>query len=105
VKKSSEPLIEERSLASDIRVAELCGKNSYMVAPKTQLSLDLDRAADIIGKTFKLKARAAFGLTFDYSEHVTISLMKTGNMLIKGVGDETEALQVYNHVMKALEGS
>jgi len=75
-----------------------------MISPKTPLSLDLDKAAEIVGKVFKLKIRAAFGLTFDYSEDVTVSLMKTGNMLIKGVADEKEALLLYDRVMKALEG-
>jgi len=97
-----EPLVETRPLTSDLRVAELCGKNSYMVSPKTPLSLDLDRAAEIIGKVFKLKIRAAFGLTFDYSERVVVSLMKTGNMLIKGAGNEKEALAIYDRVMKTL---
>jgi hypothetical protein len=29
--------------------------------------------------------------------------MKTGNMLIKGVKDKDEALQVYDRIMKILE--
>jgi len=101
----NEPLVEARPLTSDLRVAELCGKNSYMVSPKTPLSLDLDEAAEIVGKVFKLKIRAAFGLTFDYSERVVVSLMKTGNMLVKGVGDDKEALTVYDRVMKVLGSS
>jgi adenylyltransferase/sulfurtransferase len=100
-----EPLVEARRTTSDLKVAELCGKNSYMISPKTPLSLDLDRAAEIIGKTFKLKIRAAFGLTFDYSERVTVSLMKTGNMLIKGAGDDKEALAISDAVLKALISS
>jgi TATA-box binding protein (TBP) (component of TFIID and TFIIIB) len=52
-----------------------------------------------------MKVRAAFGLTFDYSEKISVSLMKTGNMLIKGVKDREEALQVYDRIMKMLEAA
>jgi len=34
-----------------------------------------------------------------YSELVSVSLMKTGNMLIKGLSNEKEALLVYDTVM------
>jgi len=96
------PLIEAKLFASDLKIAQLCGKNSYMVSPKIPLALDLDRAAASIGSTFKLRVRAAFGLTFDYSEDVSVSLMKTGNMLIKGIESEEKALEVYDRVMKTL---
>ena len=88
---------------SDVKVVELCGKNSYMVSPPTPLSLDLDRSAQKIGEAFKMKIKAAFGLTFDYSERVTASLMKTGNMLIKGAEDNREAIAIYDKVMKTIE--
>ena len=88
---------------SELKVAELCGKESYMISPKTPFTIDLDRAAKIIEKAFKLKIRATFGLTFNYSEHVTISLMKTGNMLIKGAEDEKEALLIYIKVFETLK--
>lgn len=97
-----EPLIEARPLTSDLKVAELCGKNSYMISPTTPLAIDLDRAAQILGNVFKLKIRAAFGLTFDYSERVAVSLMKTGNMLVKGVADDEEATAIYDRVMKTI---
>jgi len=31
--------------------------------------------------------------------------MKTGNMLVKGVKDKDEALQVYDRIMKMLEAA
>ena len=94
---------EAQPKSSDVKVVELCGKNSYMVSPPTPLSLDLDRSAQKIGEAFKMKIKAAFGLTFDYSERVTASLMKTGNMLIKGAEDNREAIAIYDKVMKTIE--
>jgi hypothetical protein len=96
-------LTETRPMPSDLKVAELCGKESYMISPKTPFAIDLDRAAQIIEKAFKLKIRTSYGLIFDYSDDVAISLMKTGNMLIKGAGDEKEALLVCDKVMKTLK--
>ncbi|MCJ7634056.1 HesA/MoeB/ThiF family protein [Candidatus Bathyarchaeota archaeon] len=94
-----ETSIKARPISSDLKVVELCGKNSFIVSPKSSLTIDLNRAAEILGSVFKLKTRAAFGLTFDYSELVSVSLMKTGNMLIKGVSNEKEALLVYDKVI------
>lgn len=96
------PLVEAKSMASDLKVIELCGKSSYMVSPKTPLVLDLDRAFENIRKVIKMKIRAAFGLTFDYSEQMSVSLMKTGNMLIKGAGSEKEVILVYDEVMRVV---
>ncbi len=36
------------------------------------------------------------------ADGISISLMKTGNMLVKGAKDKKEALQLYDEVMKYL---
>jgi len=85
-----------------LRIAELCGKNSFMVSSKGSVLLDMVKAADILGTRFRIKIRARHGVTLDYSESISISLMKTGNMLVKGVKDKEGALQLYEEVMKYL---
>jgi hypothetical protein len=81
------------------RVTELCGKESFMIAPLTPLDLNLDAAADVIGATHKIRVRSKFGITLEYSADVTISLMKTGNALVKGVTDRTYALKLYDEIV------
>jgi len=85
-----------------LRVAELCGKNSFMISSKDPVLLDMIKAADVLGARFRIKIRARYGVTLDYSDGISLSLMKTGNMLVKGVKDRKEALQLYDEVMNYL---
>jgi adenylyltransferase/sulfurtransferase len=84
------------------RVTELCGNESFMISPGTPLDLNLDAAADVIGATHKINVRSKFGITLAYSADVTISLMKTGNALVKGVPHKRNALHVYDEIMRTL---
>lgn len=84
------------------RAAELCGKNAFMVSPKGKVSLDMAEVTDLLTKRFRVKIRANMGVTFDYSDTVSISLMKTGNMLVKGIADKEGALKVYDEIMNLL---
>jgi adenylyltransferase/sulfurtransferase len=84
------------------RAAELCGKNSFMVSSKGKVSLDMAEAADLLSRKFRVKVRANMGITFDYSGTISISLMKTGNMLVKGIAEKEGALKVYDEIMKLL---
>jgi len=88
--------------AEGLRVAELCGKNSFMVSCRGSVLLDMIKAADILGTRFRIKIQARYGVTLDYSDDISISLMKTGNMLVKGVKGKKEALQLYDEVMSCL---
>lgn len=84
------------------RVAELCGKNSFMISTKGKVSLDMAEAIDLLSTRFRIKVRANMGVTFDYSDTISISLMKTGNMLVKGIAEKEGALKVYDEIMKLL---
>jgi adenylyltransferase/sulfurtransferase len=97
------PSVQTRPSTQDPKIAELCGKESYMISPKSMMTIELDKATDRIDREFKIKVRSTFGLTFDYSEKISVSLMKTGNMLIKGAKDRDEALQVYGRIMNMLD--
>ncbi len=85
-----------------LRIAELCGKNSFMVSSRGLVLSDMARVATVLGTKFRIKVQARYGVTLDYSDGISISLMKTGNMLVKGAKDKKEALQLYDEVMKYL---
>ncbi len=75
-----------------------------MVSSKGPLLLDMVKATDILGTKFRIKIQARYGMTLDYSDDISISLMRTGTMLVKGAKDEKEALQLYDDVIKYLVG-
>ena len=89
------------SVVKEKRVAELCGKNAFTVTPAKRISLDMPKAAELLSKKFHVKVRAHFGVTFD-TDGISISLMKTGCMLIKGVKDQEIALKMYDDIMRVV---
>lgn len=84
-------------------VSELCGKESYMVTPRGEVSIDVGDAGKILAKKYKVRIVANYGVTLTVSDKVSVSLMKGGNMLIKGVDDAEKAQRIYDDIMKLLE--
>ena len=89
-------------MAEEPKVVELCGERSFMVSPRQPAALDMTEATNVLGTRFKVRIKAQFGITFNYSDDVSISLMKTGNMLVKGVVEKQDALRLYDEVIKLL---
>jgi adenylyltransferase/sulfurtransferase len=97
------PAIEVKPPVSEPKVVELCGKDSFMASPRQPLTLNLAEVADLLKEQFKIKLRSSFGLSLEQSDGVSISLMKTGNALIKGVSDKKDAITIYDKLMTALK--
>jgi bacteriocin biosynthesis cyclodehydratase domain-containing protein len=94
--------IEVKPPTSEAKVVELCGKDSFMASPKQPVTLNLAEVADLLKEQFTIKRRSTFGLSLERSDGVSISLMKTGNALIKGVSDTKNATVIYDELMTAV---
>jgi adenylyltransferase/sulfurtransferase len=81
------------------KIVELCGKDSYMASPRSPLALDLSQVATILQEEFTINRQSNFGIAMEDSQGISINLMKTGNALIKGVSDMTEATRTYNKLL------
>jgi adenylyltransferase/sulfurtransferase len=95
--------IETKSSIAESKVVELCGKNSFMASPRTPLALNLDEIIPLLEKRFKINLRSHFGLSFEHSNGITVSLMKTGNALIKGIADRRDAIKIYNELLNIVQ--
>jgi adenylyltransferase/sulfurtransferase len=84
-------------------VSELCGEESFMVTPKQQVSINTLEAGKILAKKYKVRIVASYGVTLNVSDKISVSLMKGGNMLIKGTESTDKAQQIYNDIMKLIE--
>jgi molybdopterin/thiamine biosynthesis adenylyltransferase len=82
---------------------ELCGKESFIVTPNQQSSIDIQAAGKALSKKFKVKLAASYGLTLDFNERISVSLMKGGNMLIKGANTNEEAQGIFNEIMRQIQ--
>jgi len=86
-------------------VTELCGKESFMITPHEQVSMNMKETGRILSRKFKVKLAGEYGVTLDVSDTVSVSMMKGGNMLIKGARNSDEAKQVYDEIVKLLKSS
>jgi hypothetical protein len=99
------PSPEIRPAYVNSKVIELCGKDSFMAAPRHPLALDLIEVAHLLKNRFKIKLQSDFGLALVNPDGVTINLMKTGNALIKGVSEKEDAIQLYNDLMTTISST
>ena len=84
-------------------VEEVCSrkhKRTFVITPKRDLSLNIERGYRIIEKKgWKVKTRAKLGLTFEYSEGVEVSILNSGNAMLVGASEENEALGIIIEVL------
>ena len=86
-------------------VVALCGKDAFMASTRSPLSLDMTEVSAILGAHFRIERRSVLGITFEYRPGVAISLMKTGNALVKGLSNKDEAMRVYSDLLALLMDS
>ena len=96
------PSIKVEPSLKESKVVALCGKDSFMASPRSPMSLDMTEVSALLGVRFKIERRSILGITFEYRMGVSISLMKTGNALIKGVSSEGEAMRIYDKLLALL---
>ena len=87
------------------RVIELCGKDSFMASPKHQSTLNMTEVANVLETRHKIKLHSNFGIAFEHSNGVTVSLMKTGNAIIKGLSDKRDAIKLYDDLLNILKNA
>jgi molybdopterin/thiamine biosynthesis adenylyltransferase len=103
--KRAEKQLEQTTGKIGENLTELCGKESYMVTPREQVSMDMKVTGRILSQRFKVKLTGEYGVTLDVNDRVSVSMMKGGNVLIKGAKNSDEAKQIYNEIMKLLKSS
>jgi hypothetical protein len=65
------------------------------------MKLDLDEVYRSVKRQFRVRIKSRFALIFDYKKF-EVTLFDGGRMLIKNVGNERVALDVYRDVVKKL---
>lgn len=86
-------------------VSELCGKESFMVTPNQEVTINVGDAGKILAEKYKVRIVSSYGVTLNVNEKISVSLMKGGNMLIKGTESADKAQQIYNEIMRLIEAT
>jgi len=68
-------------------VEETCardGRSNFIISPKEKVEVDLEAVRKILSERgYPIKASGAFGITFEQSEEITASIIKSGIMIIQ----------------------
>ena len=77
-------------------VVGACGKNKFVITPSNVQDLDLQYILPKISKSYKVSLQTRNSISFNYNNNIQVTLMKTGNMLIRGTESKQTALEVFN---------
>ncbi len=86
------------STSDEITVSALC-TNSFNIIPPKNLSLDLESIGERLRVSHKVKVSGLF-LSVELEEGITVTVMKKGTAVVKGVTDPDEALRLYKSVVE-----
>jgi len=84
-------------------IAELCGregKRVFVITPKRNLELNMDELPPLLANSgFKTKVKADLGMSFGNGLEETVSILKSGIMIVEGVNNEKEAYDFYSKII------
>jgi len=85
-------------------IFEVCGREggrTFLVAPKKNLNLEMDRLADLIknSKDFGIEVKANLGVTFASRSGEKISILKSGVMIVVNASSKEEVRRLYDEIV------
>ncbi len=91
----------ESKAAGGERLVWLCGKDTININPEKPIKLDLEEIYPRIKQHYSVRLKSQLALMFT-CKGLEISLFNGGRMLIKGVTDQTAALELYREILQKL---
>ncbi len=86
-----------------IVVSELCGRRGrrvFAITPKKDLQLDIDKLHDSLKSSgYFVELRTALGLGCRRNSDVTVSVLKSGIMVVEGAQSEEDAYGIYSRIV------
>jgi adenylyltransferase/sulfurtransferase len=77
---SPQPLVDklfEETCARD-------GRRNFIISPKKRIEINLEKLRSVLNdKGFRVKTDGVFGITFDQHDDLTISILKSGTMIVQ----------------------
>lgn len=97
------PICQTRQRPTSLkkRLAWLCGSNTVNVNPEQISPIDLNQISQVLREKHTVFLLTPMVLVFDHDGH-EVSLFKHGRMLIKNVGNESDALKIYMEIDEIL---
>lgn len=84
-------------------VEELCGregKRCFIINPRQNMNLPMEELGKVVeARGLPIKVKAQYGLSLDYSAKISMNILKSGVMIVDGVGGEEETLKIYEDLL------
>jgi adenylyltransferase/sulfurtransferase len=83
-------------------VKELCGrkgKRVFVITPKKNLKLNMTNLISSLANKFRIRVKGNLGTTFYHNSDNSVSILKSGIMIIEGVNSEKEAYNFYKKII------
>jgi adenylyltransferase/sulfurtransferase len=93
----SDPVMYQPSGTNEIRVTQLCSQ-SYNIAPEKLMNIDLEELANRLERKHSVKRMKSF-LIVKTSENIKITIMRAGNLVVKGISTADEASKIFEDII------
>jgi len=95
---SGKPMSLQHKLVNEVCGRE--GKRVFVITPRKNLKLDLKELLLLLERhKFRVKVKADLGITFDDGYNGTVSILKSGIMIIEGVENEGKVVDFYSRIV------
>ncbi len=94
--------ISEPPIEAELEITELCSKETFLVHSNNPVSIDIDRASEILREQFPVIAQSKLGVQIQYSKDVEVSIVGEGNILVKGITSAKKAEAIYHQILASV---
>ncbi len=95
--------LTQPEIISELVITELCTEETFLVHANNPVSIDLNRATELLRDQYLIIGQSSLGVQIEYEKGVEVSLVGEGNILVKGVSSSKKAEAIYHQVLVAIE--
>ncbi len=89
----------------EIPVERLCTEGSFMISPFKPVRLDLKKLESLLQVKYRVDKTTPVFVEFYYTPSITVTVVRSGGILFKGIGGEDEARRIYSELQPLIEAS
>jgi adenylyltransferase/sulfurtransferase len=93
----SNPKLHKPSGSNELRVTQLCSQ-SFNISPEKIMNIDLENLANKLESTYSVKRMKRF-LVVETPEDIRITIMRAGNLVVKGIATVDEATKIFEDIL------
>lgn len=92
-------------VTSDTVITELCTENTYLLHAQSPPKIDLNKVLMIVKNQYPVIAKSHLAVQIQFTSDIQVSVVGEGNIMIKGVTSQAEALDIYQQILGIIQGA